>query len=582
MNWFNKKSAASLDDRTTASSPLNIPGVGEQVNERLLFLGITADTLADVKSAAPILLPRKAEFIRQFYDKLQSIDHLKAIITRHSTVDRLRKTMENYLEQLLRAEIDRDYVQTRIIIGQVHSRIHLTAEYFISAHHILIQSMTAILMEKLHHAPGEMIRLALAVQKLAAFDQQLIVEVYMESTFKSLLVGVSELVNHTTQIDSSKQLMSSMHTQMEASHNVTAATEQISASIQEVTGNAAKAAESAEHAVAFANESALVINDALDDISHVGRVYGQIIEQVHQLDLGIDQTQEVVDIIRGIADQTNLLALNASIEAARAGEQGRGFSVVAAEIRKLANHAKHEIGRILSRMDTLRQSSDRVLAHIQQTGSLIHKSVSGATRARSVISSIVSSIGEISSSAAQIAAMTEEQAAVVEDITERNAAIHSQSSHTYAIARQTAEVIYNLSIKMDEYRNSFFDIVRIQLRSADLLRIAKTDHLLWKWKVYNLLLGIRTMDSQQVASHEHCRLGVWYYGKLPAHIKELPAYQQLEKPHKLVHQLAQIAAERCEQGDLQGAEHAFAQLEHASADIVELLATLEEEFANSQ
>ncbi|MEK4715831.1 protoglobin domain-containing protein [Sporosarcina sp. FSL K6-5500] len=64
--------------------------------------------------------------MERFYNHITSEDHLKQLITKHSTIDRLRLTMERYVEQLLHAEVDMDYVQTRIIIGQVHSHIQLS------------------------------------------------------------------------------------------------------------------------------------------------------------------------------------------------------------------------------------------------------------------------------------------------------------------------------------------------------------------------------------------------------------------------------------------------------------------------
>ncbi|MDR7316152.1 methyl-accepting chemotaxis protein [Brevibacillus nitrificans] len=575
MSFFHKKSK-SWQAYLENSRSTNISHVGDRVKDRLAFMGINQDTLLHIKEAAHILTPYKAEIVDQFYGAITSMDHLHQIIVRNSSVDRLRKTMEKYLDQFLLAEVDQEYVATRIIIGQVHSRIHLTAEHFISAHHLLIQIMTSILLEKLHTKPDQMIQSVLAVQKLAAFDQQLIVEVYMEETFKSFLIGISDMLNQLTELDTTKQLITGMDKQIEESHSVTAATEEMSASIQEVAEHAGRVAERTDEAVQSAEQSKQVINSALFDIQQVGGVYDKVLERVTQLNYEIKQTQGVVKIIREIADQTNLLALNASIEAARAGEHGRGFSVVASEVRKLAEHTKEQIALITSNMDSLQRVSEHVTQQIGETGKLVEQSVKEAQFADSELQNIVSTMQEINQSTSQIAAMTEEQTSSVMDIAYRNSIIFDLSAHSQEVAKQTAEIIFELSKKMDEYRNTFFSI-NVRLNYKDTIRVAKTDHLLWKWKIYNMLLGMENIDANQAASHKTCRLGAWYYGHLPQRVKDQASFKQLEEPHKAVHHFAMKAVESYEKGNLLGAQQAFEQLQVASHHVITLLSQLESE-----
>ncbi|GIN70573.1 hypothetical protein J14TS2_10480 [Bacillus sp. J14TS2] len=575
MKLFTKKTK-TWEEYLNHSDQTDIAGVGKRIKERLTFMNIKQENLVAIREASPILSPYKNEIVNQFYDRITSVDHLQGIIVQHSTVERLRKTMEKYLDQFLDAEVNKEYIETRIVIGQVHSRIHLTAEHFISAHHLLIQIMTSILMEKLYSQPNQMINTVLSIQKLAAFDQQLIVEVYMEETFKAFLFGISDTLNYTTQLDTSKQLIAEMDNMNEESYSVSSATEEISASILEVANHSTKVAEGTDEAVQFAEQGKQNVHETMVDIEQVGQVYNQVVHQVDQLNHEIEKTHEIVEVIKQITDQTNLLALNASIEAARAGENGKGFAVVANEVRKLAEHTKEQTLQIAEHMQSLQHVSTLVTKQMNNTEALIKKSVTGAKVADEALNKIVFAMQGINQATSQIAAMSEEQTSAVDEIAQRNSIIFDLSKSSQAIANQTAKVIFDLSRQMEEYRNTFFS-TNIRLNSKDVIKVAKTDHLLWKWKIYNMLLGLETLNSQQVTSHETCRLGQWYYGDLSSKVKDMPAFKQLEKPHKAVHYYAKQAVSLYEQGDLSASQKAFEQVLNYSELVLTLLTQLESE-----
>jgi len=166
----------------------------------------------------------------------------------------------------------------------------------------------------------------------------------------------------------------------------------------EFAGHASGQASAGEQAVTAMIQQMQVIDDTVIHASQV----------IRQLNDKATEINGIVAIITDIASQTNLLALNAAIEAARAGEHGAGFSVVAQEVRKLADQSLHSADTIRSLIEVVQQEAGRAVESMQQGTQVVQQGMSDASASGEAFGEIAHAVSDLSARSQEISAIIQQ------------------------------------------------------------------------------------------------------------------------------------------------------------------------------
>lgn len=205
--------------------------------------------------------------------------------------------------------------------------------------------------------------------------------------------------------------------QHEMTDMVATAVHEMGLTVQEIARNASNAAQASQGARSEALEARQVVGESIGHIERMSGEIGQAAGSVTELAQQVASIDQVLAVIRSISEQTNLLALNAAIEAARAGDMGRGFAVVADEVRTLASRTQASTDEIQQMIGRLKNGAEIAVSAMHAGQAATGTGVQASQRTGQSLQAITAQVEAISDMNTQVAAATEEQSSVTEEIT---------------------------------------------------------------------------------------------------------------------------------------------------------------------
>ncbi|WP_339144812.1 methyl-accepting chemotaxis protein [Pseudoalteromonas galatheae] len=225
---------------------------------------------------------------------------------------------------------------------------------------------------------------------------------------------VSENAKITTQ--SGRSVSELLKQQTSEAKEMVVYMEEFSQTIDELSENVNHAADTANHSEQQTGLGKSAVKDVIDSIHYLDEHLMEVNNAVNRLVSGNNKIQNMLSVINSIADQTNLLALNAAIEAARAGDHGRGFSVVADEVRTLAQRTQSSTEEITTLLKELNDISSSAVESVQKSNNLSNQSVDLAKNNGTSLDTIQSHVMHLADLNRSVAAAIEQQSGVVKQI----------------------------------------------------------------------------------------------------------------------------------------------------------------------
>lgn len=267
-----------------------------------------------------------------------------------------------------------------------------------------------------------------------------------------------------------QEIAAGSETQANRASDLSIAMAEFAARIQESNEYGEQIQESSKHVLYMTDEGSQLMDGSTKQMTNI---YQTVKESVHKVSELNHQSQEIfklVIVIKDIADQTNLLALNAAIEAARAGEHGKGFSVVAEEVRKLAEQTAASVTEITGIVENIQKGFGVVTESLQDGYSEVEK---GTTQMEATdktfnnislsVKEMVNSIKRISVNLADISSSSQEMNSAIQEIA-------ATAEEAAAGVEQTAATVQQTNSSMEEVAGSSVQLAKLAEQLTGLVR----------------------------------------------------------------------------------------------------------------
>lgn len=246
-------------------------------------------------------------------------------------------------------------------------------------------------------------------------------EISMNWIEKSIFSSIEGQVSNTSKtthalIELSNKQKDGIESYVKLAENAISTTEGLTEASKKTKQNAQNVAGKAHQSLDFSNKEKESVQENIEKMVTLKQKIQAIAELILDLSGHTQQIGETIGLIEDIAEQTNMLALNAAVEAARAGENGKGFSVVAGEIRKLADESKQAATKITSLIKEIQQATNLTVMAAEEGSKEIESGVKLADNISKNVESLIKIINEVKFAAEEIYTDSESQTSYSENV----------------------------------------------------------------------------------------------------------------------------------------------------------------------
>ena len=251
--------------------------------------------------------------------------------------------------------------------------------------------------------------------------------------------------------------------------STTAHIQEVSGSAQTIASRSHQAATDSAETAAIAGEGKNAVSETIDTMEQIKDEVLGLEDVIENLNSAGKQIGEIVNTITNIAHQTNLLALNAAIEAARAGEHGQGFTVVAGEVRKLAEESGEAAEDIGKKIKEMLLKTGKAVETINRGASKVIDGVNIANVAGNNLDKIVSSVLNVNKMIQDISAASTEQSQNIDSLRGSIESISGATKITSEGTRRVASAVNEQLSHIRQYMSITKELLTLVQLMGDML-----------------------------------------------------------------------------------------------------------------